>query len=306
MQVYKKDSIHCAFTDLIKHKDYWYLCFREGEEHSFCKSKIVILRSKNGKDWDYYSETQEFDDVRDPRFILLGSLYLIVNLQSFTRSEVTGHNIGIGKVCEYYTKVSKEYSDIFLTQIEDDSIVGYDCVNGGKIYKGWALRDGGRISFCSSSLPAFSDSTEVAIRDRDYFVRRDSGKNYWIKETETGYEIVNTSYKIHCPYIFKHNNKYYLLGRETESDIGRYSWDEFCDRMAKLKLWLICDYELLELYEFKGMGDCGYFGYADGLVSYYSMIDKSNRKETAIYIKDIKDILCNAQKAVKTAQDPIK
>ena len=79
-EVYKEKGKHCAFTDIIHFGGYYWLTFRVGKEHMFSKSKIVVMRSFDGVDWEHYTETKWMNDVRDPRFYIHRKrLYVIIN-----------------------------------------------------------------------------------------------------------------------------------------------------------------------------------------------------------------------------------
>jgi hypothetical protein len=63
------DGKHNAFTALRRFKGDLWLAFRKGEAHNSATADVVVLRSKEGKEWN---EALKFDiakDDRDPQFL---------------------------------------------------------------------------------------------------------------------------------------------------------------------------------------------------------------------------------------------
>ncbi|SEW03333.1 hypothetical protein [Chitinophaga arvensicola] len=80
--IYDKQK-HCAFTDLIKFENNYYLTFRVSDAHVYGKDgHVIVLKSPNGKDW-----TQEVDfsepglDLRDPKFNITNNNHLVFYTQ---------------------------------------------------------------------------------------------------------------------------------------------------------------------------------------------------------------------------------
>lgn len=279
--VYKEEGKHCAFTDLAFHDRYYYLCFRIGNEHMFGKSHILIMRSRDGKKWEKYSRTCDYLDIRDPRLMVdQNKLFLIANFLVHDKQIVKTGFLVKGKITDGYTKtiIIKGSENKFATSISKLKAFCYDPTTNGR-NSVFNIETGGE-----ETLPSFEDSTEGAFYGRSVFVRRDYSQNYWLKATENGYGIEATKYMIHCPYIFQSK----LLGREINTDVDPYDWNDLWNNQSKLKMWEIKkDLTLKEIKIFNANVDCGYFGYANGLVSYYSNYDKSKPEETAIFIEKI-------------------
>ncbi|MFO7975235.1 MAG: hypothetical protein R6V12_11435 [Candidatus Hydrogenedentota bacterium] len=62
------DGRHNAFTDLIRWKDMYYLCFRHGEHHSSMDGEIRVMRSADLKVWEPCGTLKTYGDDRDPHF----------------------------------------------------------------------------------------------------------------------------------------------------------------------------------------------------------------------------------------------
>ena len=59
---------HNAFTDILRHGDYFYVTFREAEDHVGSDGAIRVIRSKDGAAWESCGLiTEESIDLRDPK-----------------------------------------------------------------------------------------------------------------------------------------------------------------------------------------------------------------------------------------------
>lgn len=62
---------HNAFTDLIRYKDRWYCCFREGKGHVSPDGALRVLTSAEGKRWESAALlTSKTADLRDPKLTI--------------------------------------------------------------------------------------------------------------------------------------------------------------------------------------------------------------------------------------------
>lgn len=287
--IYKEEGKHCAFTDVKFHDGFYYVCFRVGDDHMFGKSHIKIMRSNSPSGaWKVYSQTTDYPDIRDPRMMIWdnGNLYLLANIISHSQGRVTGCHIAKGVICEGFTKLSKipYTNDMFMSSVTfKNRLLCYDAVRGGRLW----LIDWEPDSM-PVSLPAYEDSTEAASFRKNIFVRRDQGKNYWIILGVMKDEITlfDTQYQIHCPTIFQRMEKHYLLGREMDW-ADQENWDAIWETQSKCKLWEIKkDLSLAPVKTFDSHADCGYMGYADDLISWYSNYDKAKPHETAIFVEE--------------------
>ncbi len=62
------DGRHNAFTDLIRWKDHYYLCFRHGEAHNSLDGEIRVMRSADMRTWESCGTLDTAGDDRDPHF----------------------------------------------------------------------------------------------------------------------------------------------------------------------------------------------------------------------------------------------
>lgn len=67
------DGLHNAFTDLLKWRDHYYLCFRTAETHGIePPGDIIVLRSADLGHWEQCGRLSTGGDDRDPKLIDAG------------------------------------------------------------------------------------------------------------------------------------------------------------------------------------------------------------------------------------------
>ena len=279
MLAYKEKGKHCAFTDLAYYNGVYYLCFRVGKEHMFSKSKIVVLCSKDGAGWKERVASPEKEDLRDPRFYLDydNRLKVLVNQQKIETVGFLRKRKRVVKQAsvkwDFELGNYSRYPNKFITFVKDHTFFAYDAVRGNGTF---LIKDYPE-EFEIIELPAFSDSTEGAFYNEDEcLVRRDGHCSYLLHKNR----IFQYKQRLHCIYPFVFKGLRYFLARKTSRNYKR----------AVLGLFSFTDPPKC-LKRFKAFGDCGYFGYANGLVSYHSSYDKNKPQKTAIFIEDIKDFL---------------
>lgn len=79
---------HCAFTDLIRHRDRWFCVFREGPGHGGETIGIGrVLTSENGLDWESAAALTAEGDVRDPKLSVTpnGRLMIVAGVRQYRR-----------------------------------------------------------------------------------------------------------------------------------------------------------------------------------------------------------------------------
>ncbi len=62
------NAFHNAFTDLVRWKDQYYLCYREGESHMSMDGRVQVMRSVDMRQWELCGTLDTFGDDRDPHF----------------------------------------------------------------------------------------------------------------------------------------------------------------------------------------------------------------------------------------------
>lgn len=71
---------HCAFTDLLRHRERWICVFREGKGHVSPDGAIRVLSSKDGKEWRSIARlTSPTADLRDPKVTTMPDGRLLLN-----------------------------------------------------------------------------------------------------------------------------------------------------------------------------------------------------------------------------------
>ena len=64
------DGKYNAFTDMKFYKGYYWVAFRSGKAHISPEGRIIIIRSKDLKNWESFAEIKHPGlDLRDPRLI---------------------------------------------------------------------------------------------------------------------------------------------------------------------------------------------------------------------------------------------
>lgn len=77
METAYSDGRHNAFTDLVRWKDNYYLCFRHGASHSSMDGEIRVMRSPDMRAWTPCGTLDTYGDDRDPHFAVAGdTLYV--------------------------------------------------------------------------------------------------------------------------------------------------------------------------------------------------------------------------------------
>jgi len=67
------DGCHNAFTDLLRWRGHYYLCFRVSENHGIePPGEIVVLRSKDTRAWEECGRLRTGGDDRDPKLVDMG------------------------------------------------------------------------------------------------------------------------------------------------------------------------------------------------------------------------------------------
>lgn len=86
---------HCAFTDLIRHRNRWYCVFREGPRHAGESIGVGrVLTSADGVEWDSAAILAAEGDVRDPKISVTPDDRLMV----------------VAGCCQYRRETGREYS----------------------------------------------------------------------------------------------------------------------------------------------------------------------------------------------------
>lgn len=89
------EAPHNAFTDLLRYKNEWFCCFREGKGHAGDPGRIRILVSQDTKNWQPSALLErENEDCRDPKLSIApdGRLMLLAAAAvPATRNPLTDH-----------------------------------------------------------------------------------------------------------------------------------------------------------------------------------------------------------------------
>lgn len=103
---------HNAFTDLVRHKGYFYCTFREGENHVPARraqnGKVRILKSRDGRHWESLALlANEQYDLRDPKISVIpgGRLLVIMGGSDYTTGKLGGclTHVSFGNIKGFFT-----------------------------------------------------------------------------------------------------------------------------------------------------------------------------------------------------------
>ena len=73
------DGRHNAFTDLLKWREHYYLCFRASENHGIePPGEIVVLRSADLRVWEECGRLSTAGDDRDPKLVDMGERIAVI------------------------------------------------------------------------------------------------------------------------------------------------------------------------------------------------------------------------------------
>lgn len=68
VKLVSNEAGHSAFTDLVRFRDRWFLCFREGDGHVSPNGALRVLTSTDGEKWETAARiTSRTGDLRDPK-----------------------------------------------------------------------------------------------------------------------------------------------------------------------------------------------------------------------------------------------
>ncbi len=84
------DGAHNAFTDLIRWKDHYYLCFRHAQSHGSLDGEIRVMRSANMRTWEPCGTLDTAGDDRDPHFTATDDV-LYVYFGTWNLMHMEGH-----------------------------------------------------------------------------------------------------------------------------------------------------------------------------------------------------------------------
>lgn len=91
MQKAYGDGRHNAFTDLIRWKGMYYLCFRHGESHNSMDGEIRVMRSPDMRAWEPWGTLDTYGDDRDPHFVSTEDrLYVYFGVWDLEHAEDSG------------------------------------------------------------------------------------------------------------------------------------------------------------------------------------------------------------------------
>lgn len=288
------DGKHNAFTDLILYNGTYYLAFRNGSSHSSYDGRILILKSKDGIDWNLAWDINTTTDDRDPKFFIWkDKLFLIfptrwLGTHPHERMPMVSWLDG-----KKWTKPIKCY-EVGWTPWRPRVI-------GGNLLASFYFYHPSKLEFWESALMRSYDGIHWEKVSTIYFgdganetdifsfkegiiaiIRREGyGIGRWSTIVAEGkipfneWKYHDLGIAIHAPCIFKIRDELFICGRHFMME----------KRMEEIKIWRLAGKGKIESILSLGYGeDVGYCGaYVRGnevLISYYI----GNPLKASIYI----------------------
>jgi hypothetical protein len=190
------DSKHNAFTTIECFGVYTYIAFRSGERHASFDGEIIILRSKDNRDWELCAKLQqEHIDLRDPSLLTMGDTLYVgcfgrsnKNHKMFTRNFFYTSKDGINFV-EHQSNLS-----------DDLGILWAHKAHKGKFYATGYSRNNNAFLLTSDDFKSweklleFPSHTEISF---DF----DKDESLWaIARDDSFNNHLPTCYKLDPPY----------------------------------------------------------------------------------------------------------
>ncbi|APU95271.1 hypothetical protein BV902_02110 [Sphingobacterium sp. B29] len=294
------NSLHCAFTDLVRHNGAYFLVFRNGSDHGGSRDgTVVVLKSDDLKVWDRVKEFKYLShDLRDPKFLIDPNGKLVVSCVGFLYS-ATGYLLDRSFLLfdldrERKEPILKQNVGFWPWKIERDGdsyyTIGYNSTTNILNLYGVSFAPSFKV-LCNFNHLGTS-LTESVIRFYDgkgYIVVR-SKENLYIGIVEDLTDLCNIKWKsfpieeFGGPNFLKYKNTLLIAGREN---IGQGNSAAY-NRTVLLKYDLASN-EIIRAAVLDSQGDTGYPGMVmdkDILVmSYYST---TGENKAAIYLSKIK------------------
>lgn len=258
-----------AFTDLIKAKNNLFRVYREAVTHEHGNSNIIIEKRETfwgEKNWSRYAcfgglrwfdKEKNIVDYRDPKLLSLNNnLYVLstVVVSSFNVSEIVQGVFIRNVIPALFEPKPMDRSLLggwFLSDVSGDSLLVYAPENGHLM----EVKINRTLKIKSTFFPpVYKDSSEWTKLNNLCVIRRDSSFGYAVEKLPSGGSIVNNfSMETACPKLFRHSGQT-LLATRTNRQLVVFNMKSLTPKFE------------LSLGKCK---DGGYFGYADGFLSFY-------------------------------------
>ncbi len=268
------DGYHNAFTDIIKHKDRFFITFRHGTSHGRQgKGEIYVIFSKDLTEWGLVKKFPALIDSRDPKFFKFrDKLGVVFGAYS---------NFEMGKIDIYISysedginwgKLIKiENYNLWFWRIRNFKEKLYATAYELKLEKGTYLylSDNG-INFKQVSQIVkgeYANESDLLFEDDGLcyaIVRRENWQTPIFAISQPPYkkwEKYNLNYIVQGPHIFKFKNQIYIAGRVyiKNGNLLSQKEDEYETKTAILKIDME-NYKLIPIKILPSSGDTSYCG----------------------------------------------
>ncbi|MCM8785266.1 MAG: hypothetical protein NC827_06080 [Candidatus Omnitrophica bacterium] len=268
------DGYHNAFTDIIKHKNKFFITFRHGTKHAIeGKGEIYIISSKDLKKWDLIKKFPALTDSRDPKFfkfrdkigILFGArfeshlkkidVYISYSEDGINWGElikIENYNLWFWRIRNFKEKL---YATAYEIKLERGTylFLSEDGINFKEISK---IVDGEYAN--EGDLLFEDDGLCYAI------IRRENFQTPVFAISQPPYKqwkkyILN--YIVQGPHIFKFKNEIYIAGRVyiKDGNLIYQKTDGYEPKTAILKMDMK-NYKLTPVKILPSSGDTSYCG----------------------------------------------
>lgn len=304
--VIENDGRHNAFTDLVRWKDDYYLCFRKGDGHLSMDGVIHIKRSKDLKTWTDCATLDTFGDDRDPHFTATDDK-LYVYFGTWDLKHGTGEGTPERGIIRSYVSSSEDglkWSAIqgtyqpmwWLWRVRyHDGKFWCPAYTFGKPSALRLLRSDDGVQWedhATVSLERIPDEADILWRNDGsvWIVARNEDEKHdamWFRSDSAmkQWEARSTDTLIHSPVLLEWNNRVFVAGR------GR------TDGVYNNGLWELKENVPTLLWASPGSPDCAYPGLiieGEGdktrvLMSWYGQHESVTKSESAaiVYVTEI-------------------
>lgn len=309
---------HNAFTDLCRFKGEFYLTFRTCPDGHMVHptSAILVLRSKDGKDWEQVHRFSIKDrDPRDPHFLIFkDKLFIYTGTWYSGPTTLAREDYDMNKHLGFavFSEDGKNWSEPTMLEGTFGHYIWRSATYGDKAYlcgrrkPGFDIKPRGEGDKVQSLMLESDDG--LVWKKRAYFQetagdetaflfepdgavvaigRHGGGKEAQLLRSKPPYTVwdrQSLDRSVGGPLIVKWGNRTVVGGRKTTKEAG-----------PKTALYWLIDGKLQQFAEFPSGGDNSYPGFVElpngrALVSYYSSHEKSadGKVITAIYLAELK------------------
>ena len=302
MQIEVWDAVtedgHNFNTDLLLWNNYFYLIYQHSKTHLFDgDSKLVLLRSKNGKNWEKISEIKYAGvEFRDPKIAVINNTLFLYALKNFAYDPEPSQTFYATSKDGYYWSNFKEIEPrgfLFWKPKALDSITWYNTAYWNEHGKSILLKSNNGINWeIVSTIYEGETNDETALEflsdGKIIITARLEADPAWHSGSINASTLIAYSYppytkwvktksylaRLDGPALVNVNNKIFAVGRFDPE--GRNNWFGMSSVFGRKRtaIYLVDEDNLTLLTELPSCGDTSYPGIIEKngflYISYYT------------------------------------